>query len=198
MLEAALELIDAEGLGALSMRRLGARLGVEAMAIYRHVPNKAALLDGVVELLLEQLTADIPAAGDWRAALRAMADGQRALERTHPHAYPLLARLPAQAYTSGRGLVERIVAEMVADGFDRDEAIRVIRAVARFAIGFSLTRPTGDEAATGAGAGPALGRVLDQLADPHEEDRVFAVGLDALLAGLSPVAATTHRRAAEP
>lgn len=170
------------------MRRLGARLGVEAMAIYRHVPNKAMLLDGVVELMLERLTADMPREADWREALRALAEGQRSLQRRHPNAYPLLARLPAQAYASGRRLVDQTVAAMAADGFSSDDAIRAIRVVARFAIGFSLTRPSGpattpDGPATG---GSALGRVLDQLNDPAEEDRVFALGLDALLTGLAP------------
>ncbi|HEY6737567.1 MAG TPA: TetR family transcriptional regulator, partial [Actinopolymorphaceae bacterium] len=49
VLDAALALVDREGLAALSMRRLGAELGVEAMTLYHHVANKAALLDGLVE-----------------------------------------------------------------------------------------------------------------------------------------------------
>src|ERR671930_489574 len=56
ILQTALELVDSEGLPALSMRKLGVALGVEAMAIYYHVPNKAALLEGIAELVLEQLT----------------------------------------------------------------------------------------------------------------------------------------------
>ena len=61
ILEAALAIIDAEGLGALTMRRLGEELGVEAMSLYRHVESKEAVLDGIVELaqivaLLEQST----------------------------------------------------------------------------------------------------------------------------------------------
>ncbi|MEM9491478.1 MAG: TetR family transcriptional regulator, partial [Myxococcota bacterium] len=54
VLRAALEVVDAEGLGALSMRRIGQQLDVEAMALYRHVPNKEAVLDGVHEAVLEQ------------------------------------------------------------------------------------------------------------------------------------------------
>lgn len=54
VLEAALSLIDREGLEGFSMRKLGAMLGVEAMAIYNHVENKRALFDGVVELLIVQ------------------------------------------------------------------------------------------------------------------------------------------------
>jgi AcrR family transcriptional regulator len=55
VLEEALRLIDEEGLEACSMRKLGARLGVEAMSLYYHVENKRALLDGVVESLVLQM-----------------------------------------------------------------------------------------------------------------------------------------------
>ena len=50
ILEAAVRFVDSEGLDALSMRKLGAELGVEAMSLYNHVPNKGALLDGMVEV----------------------------------------------------------------------------------------------------------------------------------------------------
>ena len=56
VLEAALSLIDREGLDGFSMRKLGAILGVEAMALYNHVENKRALFDGVIELLIVQST----------------------------------------------------------------------------------------------------------------------------------------------
>ena len=50
ILSAALELVDTEGLDALTMRALGARLGVEAMSIYHHLPSKQAVIDGIVDL----------------------------------------------------------------------------------------------------------------------------------------------------
>src|SRR5918911_507596 len=91
ILRAALKLIDGEGLDALSMRKLGAALGVEAMALYRHVPSKGALLDGVVELLLEQL--ELPPAGceSWSDAWLAVARSYRRLAHSHPGAFRLLA-----------------------------------------------------------------------------------------------------------
>ena len=55
VLVAALRLVDAEGLEALTRRRLGRELGCEAMALYRYVPDQAALLDGIVELVLDEL-----------------------------------------------------------------------------------------------------------------------------------------------
>src|SRR5919106_4499638 len=55
ILETAVRFVDREGLEALSMRKLGSELGVEAMSLYNHVPNKSALLDGMVEVLLGEL-----------------------------------------------------------------------------------------------------------------------------------------------
>lgn len=188
----ALALIDERGLDALSMRTLGAALGVEAMALYRHVPGKAALLDGVVDLLLEELTADTGTQAGWREALWAQARAQRALQRRHPEAYPLLARLPAQAYLAGRGLLREALEQMTADGFTPEEAARAVRVVARFSVGFSLTRrPDGEVPADD---DPDVERVLAMLRDPDEEDRMFALGVRALVDGLRPGAATPGAR----
>ena len=70
---AAVALIDGEGLDALSMRRLGAELGVEAMSLYRHFPSKAALLEAVVARLLAELPVPAPTAARWQDAFRALA-----------------------------------------------------------------------------------------------------------------------------
>src|SRR2546428_8634676 len=93
IVEAAIELIDREGLGALSMRRLGAALGVEAMSLYRHFPSKAALLEAVVARLLAELPVPAPTAARWQDAFRALARAYRAVLTRHPNAIPLLATL---------------------------------------------------------------------------------------------------------
>src|SRR6516225_3304878 len=77
--EEALRLIDAEGLQQLSMRRLGAELGVEGMAIYHHFHNKAELLDGVLELLLEELEIPSESEGTALERLRRLFEGTRAV-----------------------------------------------------------------------------------------------------------------------
>src|SRR3954465_11717775 len=76
---AAMGLVDREGLAALSTRRLGAELGCEAMSIYHHFPNKAHLMDALVDLMLAE--ASVPAAhqGDWLERLRQAAHGFRAM-----------------------------------------------------------------------------------------------------------------------
>src|SRR3984893_1666311 len=80
----ALEMIDRDGAGALSMRRLAAALDRDPMILYRHAAGKAALLDGVVETVLAQLSVD-PADPDWTAQLRAVARDYRALALAHPN-----------------------------------------------------------------------------------------------------------------
>ncbi|MFD0428862.1 TetR/AcrR family transcriptional regulator [Streptomyces zhihengii] len=95
VLAAALEVVDREGLSALSMRRLGAELGVEAMALYRYAPSKDALLDGLVEALYteigEVLAADAEQRGGPRAELRGTAVATYRVALAHPHVVPLLA-----------------------------------------------------------------------------------------------------------
>jgi AcrR family transcriptional regulator len=75
------------------MRRLARALNRDPMILYRHAPNKAALLDGVVEVVLAQLNVD-PADPDWAAELRAVARDYRQLALAHPHVVPLLVIRP--------------------------------------------------------------------------------------------------------
>jgi AcrR family transcriptional regulator len=93
VLATALELIDRDGADALSMRRLAAALDRDPMILYRHASGKAALLDGVVETVLAQLSVD-PADPDWAAQLRAVARQYRALALAHPNVVPLLVTRP--------------------------------------------------------------------------------------------------------
>ncbi|MBM4336858.1 MAG: TetR family transcriptional regulator [Deltaproteobacteria bacterium] len=91
---AALRLIDRDGVESLSMRRLGALLRVEAMSLYKHVPDKSALVDGVIARVLAELAPPDPAA-PWDARLRHVANEFRRVALAHPHVFPLLAtRVP--------------------------------------------------------------------------------------------------------
>src|SRR5438270_2408762 len=95
--EAALALVDEEGLDALSMRRLGTRLHVEAMSLYRHVRDKADLLDALHAAVLGDLAAELrPQAGptDWRELLARLARALRKALLAHPKVVPLFATRP--------------------------------------------------------------------------------------------------------
>jgi AcrR family transcriptional regulator len=100
VLSTALDLIDRDGAAGLSMRRLARALNRDPMILYRHAPNKAALLDGVVEVVLAQLNVD-PADPDWAAQLRAVARDYRQLALAHPHVVTPRPRLPPDGNTHG-------------------------------------------------------------------------------------------------
>jgi AcrR family transcriptional regulator len=89
VLLAALAVADKDGLASLSMRKLAALLGVEAMSLYNHVASKDDLLDGMVDLVFAEI--GLPPAGTgWKAAMRQRATSARAVLRRHPWATPLM------------------------------------------------------------------------------------------------------------
>lgn len=89
VLNAAVALADESGIDALSMRRLGQALGVEAMSLYKHVANKDDLLDGIVDLVAGEI--EVPATpGDWRSAMRSRAISAHAVLMRHPWATMLI------------------------------------------------------------------------------------------------------------
>ncbi|MFN8620783.1 MAG: TetR/AcrR family transcriptional regulator C-terminal domain-containing protein [Chloroflexota bacterium] len=92
VLAAAIDLADAEGLDGLSMRRLGAALAVDPMAIYRHVRDKDDLLDGMVDSIVARVP--IAAGETWDAALRSTILGARAELLRHPWAKGVIESRP--------------------------------------------------------------------------------------------------------
>ncbi len=101
VLHAAVALIDTEGVGRLTMRRLGAALGVEAMALYRYFPSRQVLLDALVESVVSEVATDpssqmVPD-DDWTDYLDRLAHGIRRMALTHPRVFPLVATHPTQA-----------------------------------------------------------------------------------------------------
>ena len=90
VLAAAVELADREGIDALSMRRLGQELSVEAMALYNHVANKDDLLNGMVDAVVGEVDLTDGDA-DWKAAARARILSARRVMRSHPWASAVIA-----------------------------------------------------------------------------------------------------------
>jgi len=91
VLEAAVALADRAGLGALTMRRLGQELGVEAMSLYKHVANKDEVLDGLAELVLAEFELPTDDVG-WREAMHRRASSARTALARHPWAPALISR----------------------------------------------------------------------------------------------------------
>lgn len=141
ILEAALRLIDQDGLAELSMRRLGAELGVQAMSLYRHLPNKQAVVEGARDLIFEELEGLRPATpGDepWDAGLVAMARAFRDICRRHPHALSLFATDVDRAYAASAAFYEPVLESLVAAGFTDAEAAEAVRVVVRYVLSTEL------------------------------------------------------------
>ena len=84
VLRAAIRLVDEHGMEALSMRRLAGELGVDPMALYHHLPGKAAVISGMVEVVLREMPA-VAEEGSWRERVRAFAEAYRGLALAHPN-----------------------------------------------------------------------------------------------------------------
>ncbi|GAA2700981.1 TetR/AcrR family transcriptional regulator C-terminal domain-containing protein [Actinoplanes palleronii] len=139
VLDAALDYVDAHGLPALSMRKLGAQLGVEAMSLYRHVPNKDALLDGLVDRVMETAFTGLgaPSGDDWPAWLRAFAHGLRSALIAHPGVLPLAATRPVNSPDALR-MSEGWLAAMRTAGLPLGRALDMVNVLATFTIGHTL------------------------------------------------------------
>ena len=135
--EAALALIDADGLESLSMRRLGAALGVEAMALYHHFENKGKLLDAVMERLLDET--ELPERGAMRplARIRRFVESYRRIAINHPHAFILLTY---RRFNTERTfeLYEKFLEALADAGFDPPVAARFFRLLGYYVGGAGL------------------------------------------------------------
>jgi AcrR family transcriptional regulator len=187
----ALALVDRDGLEALSMRRLGAELGVEGMAIYRHFPNKAAVLAGLVEVLLAELVIPPPSGIPWQIVFREVARAYRALLLRHPHAIPLLAALPLSDPAAARA-AGAVMAQLRAAGFDAQEALKTLATITSFVVGVAQwevgTAPfraaaDGKPFPLAPDADAYLVELAPQLAE-DDCDETFEFGLDVIVRGL--------------
>ncbi len=192
VLSAAVAVVDREGLDALSMRRLGDELGVEAMSLYRYVANKAALLDGVVESILGEMPLLEPEAAPWTERVKARARALRKTLRAHPNALALFATRPAVTPAS-MAHVESSLALFREAGFSIEDAIRAFQAVVGFTLGNTLSvfaplapdeRSSPAYESLDAGAFPTVLAASKALAK-WNVDREFDFGLDALVRGLA-------------
>lgn len=141
VLSTALALADAEGLGALTMSAVADRLDVTPMALYRHVHNKADLLDGVVELLLTEFPPP-PADRPWPERLSMLAANIRASARRHPSVFPLLLQRPATT-VQARRTREAVYTALTDAGVAADRIAQVERLVSTAILGFAVSEVAG-------------------------------------------------------
>lgn len=193
VLATALRIVDAHGLERLTLRRLGGELSVDPMAVYGHVPDKAALFDGLVELVFAEIAIPAPT-GRWADDLRAVARSARATLLAHPHVVVLLGTRPPVTQAAFL-LVEAITSILLEAGLTEEAAADGFDCVGRLVIGHALAeagRPPGGEVSGGeeehrraqatlpAERYPALARV-QRAGVQHDPERIFELGLDALV-----------------
>ena len=163
VLRAAVAYVDEQGLTALTMRQLGARLGVEAMSLYHHVNGREDLLEGMVETV----TGDVvlppgeprgPNDG-WQTFLLEVAHAVRAVAREHPLVFPLVAtRSPAAPWLRpplrNLRLVDEFLAGLSGRGLPDDRVAQVYKVFTSFLLGHLLLEVTAEGAVTGPASEP--------------------------------------------
>ena len=204
--QSAVDLVDAEGLGALTMRRLAEALGVEAMSLYHHVRNKEGVLDGIVEVIVGEMldaVSDLDTSrveADWAGVMRERVLAAREVLLRHPWAPDVIesrrTMIPAVVH-----YYEGVLAILRRGGFSYDLAHHALHALGSRVLGFTQElfepdTPEGDEAneETFRQLAEQLPNLVGMLSSvSHAEDGAlgwcddqaeFEFGLDVLLDGL--------------
>jgi AcrR family transcriptional regulator len=194
ILDAAITLADAEGLDALTMRRLGHAMHVEAMSLYKHVADKDDILDGVVERVLEAIALPEPQ-DDWRAGMRRRAESARAVFAKHPWAVGLLESRAQDSSPRRLTYFDSILGALRAAGFSNQLAMRAFSMLDAYIYGFILQEHSlafrDDESLKEVGEDllrqmadryPHLTAVTqDVLATGYDHAEEFAFGIELLL-----------------
>ena len=171
VLDAAIDLADREGIDAVSMRRLGQALGVEAMSLYTHVRNKDDLLDGMADALVGRIPVGRLGQG-WQGTLRDTILGARAVMLRHAWAARVVETRPQPGPATIRYL-DAVTATLLEGGFPVDLAHRGMHVLGGRVLGFGH----------------------DLFVEGPDDDVEFAFGLDLILDGLERERA---RRAPRP
>ena len=194
VLQAALELADDGGVEAVSMRRLGQALGVEAMSLYKHVADKEAVLDGIADLVMDEVEVPSPDL-DWRTSIRRSAISAHEALRRHPWAGLVLeSRLnPGPARLR---YLDAVVGVLRGAGFDTPTVARAFMALDSHTYGFTMQElALPFDAAGAAGVAEEMAArvfadrypnlvAMAELAMSGAQMLDFEFGLDLLLDGL--------------
>jgi AcrR family transcriptional regulator len=200
ILRAALALADESGIEALTMRKLGRTLGFEAMSLYNHVANKDDLLDGTLDLILEESELPSPA-GAWDAAIRSSAISVHEALRRHPWACNVIMA-PAHIRPARLRYMDSLLGRLREAGFSAETTYHAYHVLDAHIFGFSLWQTSHTYAASQVtNMAAELDRMIpadefpylhehgrQHLADgPHREVSAFEFGLDFILEGLKKI-----------
>ncbi len=134
VLQAAVDLADKGGIESLTMRKLGESLGVEAMSLYNHVANKDALLDGMIDLVFDEI--ELPDT-DWKTAMRRRGNSTRQVLRGHRWAIGLMEsrRQPGPATLSHH---DAVIGCLRKGGFSVEMAAHGFSVLDSYIYGFAM------------------------------------------------------------
>jgi AcrR family transcriptional regulator len=176
----ALAVLDEVGLEGLSMRKLGRSLGVEAMALYHHFPNKAALLDEMVATIAPEPSSPT---GDWRADLAALSHQYRDMVNAHPQLLPVLLSRPSR-HERAAATREAQYAALRQAGLDGSALLDAHRTWGSYVIGYLVAEQQGRAgASTNAEWRPPvtmdapITAQLDRYQGARDWDQQFDIGL---------------------
>ncbi|MDO8963945.1 MAG: TetR/AcrR family transcriptional regulator C-terminal domain-containing protein [Coriobacteriia bacterium] len=204
ILATAAEIADERGVGAVTMREVASRLGVEAMSLYNHVANKDDILDGMVDLVVEQL--DVPGDGDdWRDAMRRRAISAHRVFSSHPWAAALLDSRESSGPTRLR-YYDAILGALARAGFSVQGAARAYSLLDSYIYGFGIQQmnmsgggASSEEMAEAMRANipadeyPHLHRMASHAMESgYDAEADFAFGLEIILDGLERVLAESR------
>jgi len=196
VIESALELMDDEGLDAVTMRRVGRELGVEAMSLYNHVEDKEDLLDGICEHVMTGFRFPDPT-DDWAENVRRGARAWRDLLKQHPNVMQLFAERHGAVRSAGSLLpMEYALRLLRGGGLSTRDAVLAFQAFGGYIEGSVMMSPSKmpghhhetalDEAFSHADSVQTLPNLAEAL--PYfqdcDEDEQFEFGLDLLVEGL--------------
>ncbi len=197
LVRTALRIADEEGLAALSMRRLGAELGVDPMAAYRHLPDKQALLSGVVDAVLADADAGVDYAAPWPEQFHQIAHAYRSAMLAHsPAVTRLVATMPLNTVDSLR-IAEHGLSILLAAGVPAADAVLAIQTLSALTCGAVLAESYWREQADHGRPVQYAPAVLPLAELPclsgaaglfGEPDRVFESGLNAIAKQLEDAA----------
>ena len=217
IVKAAVEIVDRDGLAALSMRHLGAALGVDPMAVYHYLPNKAALYDAIVEAVMADVDLEPGADTGSHAAsghklppieqLRQMALSYRDALLAHPNALPVIATRPVRTPASLRP-IERMLAVIAGLGFTAQESIAFVDVCGHYIMGWAQTYAAHQKGSELHDHGPMpmdelppdefpnLHRLMKEVPSENPFAVEFELGITAILNGL--LAAAENRTDSRP
>jgi AcrR family transcriptional regulator len=192
VLQAGLRLVDREGVEALTMRRLGKELGVEAMSLYGYVANKQDLVDGVLARVYAEMPRTVDGTASWPDRLRSIAREFRRVLLRHPHVVGLVAARPVTGQ-AGVHLVESALARLRDAGLDLVQANQALNVVVGFTVGRVADQVGGGGRPGPPGAPGAEAEWLDRERFPNvteraalgvDHDAEFEAGLEVIVAGV--------------